>query len=109
MNVLPRRKVTVGQLLLPATIFELLAATAVAAASTWILQGALEFPSCAWAALIRETIIAVSAGFGVMALTFHSNRDSWTSGGLATPANWSLGLWRMGADRLNASGHHKLS
>lgn len=75
MNILPRRKVTIGQLLLLAAIFELLAATVVMATSTWLLQGAIELPSRAWVALIFETIFAVSAGCGVMALAFHSNGD----------------------------------
>lgn len=75
MNILPRRKVTVGQLLLLAAIFELLAATAVMATSTRLLQGATELPSRAWVALILRTIFAVSAGCGVMALAFHGNGD----------------------------------
>jgi hypothetical protein len=75
MNILPRRKVTIGQLLLVAAIFELLAATVVMAASTWLLQGAVELPSRAWVALILETIFTVSAGCGVMALAFYGNGD----------------------------------
>lgn len=75
MNRLPRRKVTVGRLLLLAATFELLAATAVMATSTWLLQGATELPSRTWMALILGTLFAVSAGRGVMALAFHGNGD----------------------------------
>ena len=75
MNILPRRKVTVAQLLLLAAIFELLTAMVVMATSTWLLQGAIELPSRAWAALILGMIFAVSAGCGVMALAFHDNGD----------------------------------